>query len=166
MSPSSPPSVVANGSNVKYIDDIDASKDPQMANSEQIGSLPRPSFSNILVQLLHGKLPDDARRIELQNGAFGDASILSGGDASPSVVRSYQDGAQSIGHIKTLPPNSRRPIPFETDIFQGSIILLLRPKPPERDGVYEERIFGRKKRNVSCDLTRGCLGCFDLQSAH
>ena len=47
------------------------------------------------------------------------------------------------------PLNSRVGIPVETELFVGSIILILRPINPEDDPYYNEKIFSKKKRRVS-----------------
>jgi len=54
---------------------------------------------------------------------------------------------QQNGQMKpNLPLNSRVGVPVETDLFIGSIILILRPPNPEIDPFYNERIFSKKRR--------------------
>ena len=45
-------------------------------------------------------------------------------------------------------PNSRAPVPLVTPTFVGHALLVLKPKRPEDDAVYSEKIFKGKQRKV------------------
>jgi hypothetical protein len=47
-----------------------------------------------------------------------------------------------------FPTNSRNPVEFETDLFKGKVLLLIRPTDPDEDPYWSERLFAKKKRNV------------------
>lgn len=44
--------------------------------------------------------------------------------------------------------NTREPYPFETELFQGQILMLVRPLRLDDDPYWSERIFSKKKRSV------------------
>ena len=48
-----------------------------------------------------------------------------------------------------FPTNSPSPVPFETDLFQGKMLLVLRPEDPNEDPYWNEKIFSKRKRRVS-----------------
>ena len=68
----------------------------------------------------------------------------------PSLsVRLLEEG----GKRRKFPLNSREPIDFETDLFKGKILVIVRPPHPEKDDPYwNERIFSEKKRRVIIQL--------------
>ena len=52
-----------------------------------------------------------------------------------------------------FPLNSQTPIPVETDLFVGQLLLVMRPNdPPKDDPFWNERIFAKKKRRVVMQL--------------
>ncbi|KAL3915521.1 MAG: hypothetical protein SGARI_008165, partial [Bacillariaceae sp.] len=52
-----------------------------------------------------------------------------------------------------FPLNSPTPIPIETDLFVGQMLLIMRPNdPPQDDPFWNERIFAKKKRRVVIQL--------------
>jgi hypothetical protein len=57
------------------------------------------------------------------------------------------------GTLFSFPLNSQTPIPVETELFVGKILLIMRPKdPPQEDPFWNERIFSKKKRRVTIQL--------------
>lgn len=50
-----------------------------------------------------------------------------------------------------FPLNAPVPVPIDNDLFQGRILLLVRPPNPAQDDPYwDERIFSKRKRRVRC----------------
>ena len=48
-----------------------------------------------------------------------------------------------------FPLNSRAGVPFETDLFQGHVLVLLRPeKPEQQDPYWNEKIWKHKQRRI------------------
>jgi hypothetical protein len=45
-----------------------------------------------------------------------------------------------------FPPNSRRPVPIDSDLFSGHGLLLLRPQSPSDDPLYYDRMFQGRAR--------------------
>lgn len=74
------------------------------------------------------------------------------------------------GKRRPFPLNTRVPVPFETDLFRGSMFVLVRPPPPHNaatkdtnnnsaadvadsvDPFWNERIFARKKRRLVINI--------------
>ncbi|KAG7360558.1 DUF547 domain containing protein [Nitzschia inconspicua] len=57
------------------------------------------------------------------------------------------------GNFTPFALNSQTPIPVETELFVGQLLLLIRPKdPPQDDPFWHERLFSKKKRRVSIQL--------------
>jgi hypothetical protein len=52
------------------------------------------------------------------------------------------------GLYRGFPLNTEQPVPVETDLFKGSILLTMRPTNPEDDPYWNDKIFSRKKRRV------------------
>jgi hypothetical protein len=52
------------------------------------------------------------------------------------------------GRYRGFPLNTEQPVPVETDLFKGSILLTMRPANPEDDPYWNDRIFSKKKRRV------------------
>mmetsp|Transcript_31597 Transcript_31597/g.89708 ORF Transcript_31597/g.89708 Transcript_31597/m.89708 type:complete len:582 (+) Transcript_31597:293-2038(+) len=48
--------------------------------------------------------------------------------------------------------NSRRPISIRTELFEGSVLLMLRPETPQDDSYYQRRIFDGRKRMFECQV--------------
>ena len=56
----------------------------------------------------------------------------------------------SVKDNKSIEANSLHPIPFETDLFRGELLLLLRASNSSKDdALYHDNIFEGKKRTVS-----------------
>jgi hypothetical protein len=52
-----------------------------------------------------------------------------------------------------FPLNSQTPIPVESDLFVGHLLLIMRPNDPEKeDPFWNERLFAKKKRRVAMRL--------------
>ena len=69
----------------------------------------------------------------------------------PSLqVRLLQEGGTSSPHL--FPLNAQSGIPVQTELFEGHVLCLLRPDPPDRDPYWNERIFSKKKRRVILQL--------------
>lgn len=57
------------------------------------------------------------------------------------------------GQHTPFPLNSETPIPVETELFVGQLLLIMRPKDPAQDDPFwNERIFAKKKRRVAMQL--------------
>ncbi|KAL3925188.1 MAG: hypothetical protein SGILL_000580 [Bacillariaceae sp.] len=57
------------------------------------------------------------------------------------------------GSLTPFPLNSQMPIPIESDLFVGKLVLVMRPNdPPRDDPFWNERIFSKKKRRVIMQL--------------
>jgi len=58
------------------------------------------------------------------------------------------------GNYDPFPLNSQTPIPIETELFSGKLLLICRPNkdPAETDPYWNERIFSKKKRRVVMQL--------------
>ncbi len=56
------------------------------------------------------------------------------------------------GQYIPFPLNSQTPIPIETDLFVGRLLLVMRPINPHDDPYWNERIFSKKKRRVIMQL--------------
>jgi hypothetical protein len=52
------------------------------------------------------------------------------------------------GLYRGFPLNTERPVPVETELFKGSILLTMRPANPEEDPYWNDKIFSKKKRRV------------------
>lgn len=52
------------------------------------------------------------------------------------------------GRYRGFPLNTEQPVPIETDLFKGSILLTMRPANPEDDPYWNDKIFSKKKRRV------------------
>ncbi|CAJ1955741.1 unnamed protein product [Cylindrotheca closterium] len=52
------------------------------------------------------------------------------------------------GEFGPFAANSQVEVPIESDLFVGSMILLIRPNDPTQDPYWNERIFSKKKRRV------------------
>lgn len=49
-----------------------------------------------------------------------------------------------------FPLNAPVPVPFENELFQGKVLLLLRPiDPPKDDPYWNDRVWAKRKRRVS-----------------
>ena len=68
----------------------------------------------------------------------------------PSVTLSVLSKNDTM--MSNIPTNSSVPIPFETDLFVGHFLLILRPIDPTTDPYWNERIFSSKKRTFICQL--------------
>jgi len=58
------------------------------------------------------------------------------------------------GNYELYPLNSQKPIPIETELFSGRLLLICRPNedPAKTDPYWNERIFSKKKRRVVMQL--------------
>jgi Protein of unknown function (DUF1769)/Protein of unknown function, DUF547 len=57
------------------------------------------------------------------------------------------------GRRRPFPLNSREPVDFETDLFKGKMIVIVRPQNPETDDPYwNERLFSSRKRRLVINL--------------
>lgn len=58
------------------------------------------------------------------------------------------------GNYQPFPLNSETPLPIETELFSGSLLLICRPAtdPAKVDPYWNERIFSKKKRRVILQL--------------
>jgi len=55
----------------------------------------------------------------------------------------------SMNDKDNFPINSRVPIPIETDLFVGEMLLIIRPSNPEKDDPYwNSKVFKKKKRRI------------------
>ena len=52
------------------------------------------------------------------------------------------------GRYRGFPLNTEQPVPVETDLFKGSILLTMVPANPEDDPYWNDKIFSKKKRRV------------------
>jgi hypothetical protein len=52
------------------------------------------------------------------------------------------------GRYRGFPLNTEQPVPVETDLFKGSILLTMKPANPEDDPYWNNKIFSKKKRRV------------------
>lgn len=69
----------------------------------------------------------------------------------PSLqVRLLQEGGQLSPQL--FPLNAQCGVPVKTELFEGHILCLLRPDPPDRDPYWNDRIFSKKKRRVIIQL--------------
>ena len=68
-----------------------------------------------------------------------------------------------ISFTKNFPTlNARSGTPFETELFKGELLLIIRPPDPVHDDpYYNERIFSKKKRMVSKLNLMHCI-CIDM----
>lgn len=71
-------------------------------------------------------------------------------DGRPSFPSLSFQLLQKDDQYEPLPLNSREGIPFETELFHGRILLLLRPPgdPAKEDPYWNEKIFSKKNRRV------------------
>jgi hypothetical protein len=71
------------------------------------------------------------------------------GTIFPTLALKLQQG-DSQSQMKPFLANSANCVPFETDLFQGKMVLMLEtPNGRESDPIYQERIFEVKNRSVS-----------------
>ena len=50
-----------------------------------------------------------------------------------------------------FPINSPTPVPIETDLFKGHMLLVMRPENPLDDPFWNEKVFSKRKRRVSVE---------------
>lgn len=113
-----------------------------------------------LLQLLHGMQENQSARqypanVNLEtDGSFESATTL----LSPSPLAENV----SLPKIPTLEAtllnldgattsfrlNTRTPVPFETELFRGELLFIVRPTIPTDDPYWNERIFSIKKRRL------------------
>lgn len=69
-------------------------------------------------------------------------------------VPSLETRALSLGgNYEHFPLNAETPIPVETELFKGSILLLCRPNDPAKEDPYwNERVFSTKRRRIILQL--------------
>ena len=56
------------------------------------------------------------------------------------------------GRLEECPVNTPTAVPFETDLFVGNMMLILRPEDPTTDPYWNERLFSKKKRRFVFQL--------------
>jgi hypothetical protein len=56
------------------------------------------------------------------------------------------------GRFTNFPLNSTIQVPVETDLFVGTLLLVMRPLNPEDDPYWNDKIFSKKKRRVVMQL--------------
>jgi len=72
-----------------------------------------------------------------------------------NVIPTLETKALSFdGKYEPFPLNSETPIPIETDLFSGRLLMICRPatNPAEVDPYWNERIFSKKRRRVVLQL--------------
>lgn len=67
-------------------------------------------------------------------------------DAERLVDGSFASAMSACPPHAPLPLNSRHPIPFETELFSGTALLLVRPASPGADPFYSARLFDGRSR--------------------
>lgn len=60
--------------------------------------------------------------------------------------------AETTGGNVPLVINSREAIPIRTELFEGRVLLMMKPSAPEDDPYYHQRIFNGKKRMFECQV--------------
>jgi hypothetical protein len=74
------------------------------------------------------------------------SSAMGGSVKIPSL---HVELLEKVGKWRSnVPLNSQIPIPVETDLFQGHMLLLIRPPNPEDDPYWNNKIFSRMKRRI------------------
>lgn len=79
------------------------------------------------------------------------------GDITPPIRRlfpSLEVGLlQQDGELQpNFPVNSQAGVDFETDLFKGRALVVLRPENPSSDPYWNERLFSKKKRRILIQL--------------
>ena len=72
-----------------------------------------------------------------------------------NIIPSLQTNSLSFGgNYQPLPLNAQTPIPVETELFKGTILLICRPAtdPAKVDRYWNEKVFSKKKRRVILQL--------------
>jgi hypothetical protein len=59
---------------------------------------------------------------------------------------------QHEGRFTNLLLNSQLPVPVETELFVGNLLLTMRPNNPQDDPYWNDKIFSKKKRRVVMQL--------------
>ena len=104
-----------------------------------------------------------------ENGSLEDIELTSSTEANGStdgVVKPLQKGSSTDPTLSKIPSlqvqmleqggkwqsdfplNTQSPIPVETELFKGQILVIIRPPNPEDDPYWNERIFSKKKRKI------------------
>jgi hypothetical protein len=67
-------------------------------------------------------------------------------DAERLIDGSFTSAMTACPPHAPLTLNSRSPLPFETELFSGTALMLLRPPSPEADPFYSPRLFEGRSR--------------------
>jgi len=76
-------------------------------------------------------------------------------NTQPATLEStmlVQDRSSGEQEEVPLSLNTQSPIPFETDLFQGEVLFLVKPSKPEEDPYWHDRMFSKKKRRIFVQL--------------
>jgi hypothetical protein len=131
----------------------------QLFDGSQVGELRLPSGAAILiinVDLMQSKsgrrmvsqwLVKPTRQIDINDNP----SIAQTPESTLSRLpkfRSLQVALMGASGSTQFALNSRDPVDFETDLFKGRVMCVLRPDDPNDDPYWNERIFSQKKRRM------------------
>jgi hypothetical protein len=73
------------------------------------------------------------------------------------------DDTETATYTANFPLNSKVPVPIESDLFVGHMLMIVRPLQPEVDDPYwNERIFSKRKRRVRDTRLLFILSCLSI----